>query len=214
MTTRYPQYFSHHRFLAFAIATCAIIVTLGCSLFSVEYWVHRLDDEKSDQPAESLPPTASDISGVETGHSFESKCLNSPGDSPCPIESCVVFKGEYVAKNVITDELFGKANPSDYACCADFQFTNNSGVDLMGFEHQVTEYGDSWLFQLYPLSNSNAQGSCDNHFTRKDGQETASKGVTEIVVLYANPHCDWIQWDEPGLAKYREPVAEGCFANQ
>ena len=199
--------FSRHRFVAYVIVSSVILFTLGCNLFSVDYWVHRLDHEKTDQPTEVLATTESD----QTGFNFGSKCLSSSGASPCPMEACVAYKGEYAAKYVVKTELFGKANPSDYACSADFQFTNNSGVDLMGFEHRVTEYDNGWYYQLYPKGEVSWGGS--NYFTRKDGEESTGQGVTEIVVLYANPHCDWIQWDEPGLEAYRVTVEAGCFSN-
>lgn len=186
---------------------------MGCSLFSVNYWVHRLDDEAADQESESIPGATAFDTESANDSSFGSTCLNAPGTEPCSIDACVVYKGEYTGKNVVTNELFGKANPNDYQCCADFQFTNNSGVALMGFEHHVTEYSDNWFFKLYPVENSEQTGNCLNFFTRKDGVETLSPGVTEIVVLYANPHCDWIQWDEPGLAQYRVPVEPGCYSN-
>jgi hypothetical protein len=206
------QKYLNHRPIVFVIFTCVILFTLGCNLFSVNYWVHRMDDNESDQLPEPLPAVTNINAGPGTDSSFGSKCLNSPGTAPCPIDACVVDKGQYTAKYVVTSELFGKANPSDYQCCADFQFTNNSGVDLMGFEHLVTEYTDNWFYVLYPVANP-GKSDCSNYFSRKDGKETLSKGVTEIVVLFANPHCDWIQWDEPGLAKYREPVEAGCYQN-
>ncbi|MDF1520747.1 MAG: hypothetical protein P1P73_09740, partial [Brevefilum sp.] len=83
----------------------------------------------------------------------------------------------------------------------------------MGFEHHVTGYSDNCFFELYPVENPENPGNCSNFFNRKDGKETLSLGVTEIVVLYANPHCDWIQWNEPGLAQYRVPVEPGCYSN-
>lgn len=210
----YDQKKPRGRFVAVVILTCAILSTLGCSLFSAEFWVHRLDNEGLEQTLESLPSAAADEVVAETDSNFGSKCLSSAGSTPCPIDACVVYKGQYTAKNVVTSELFGKENTNDYQCCASFQFTNNSGVDLMGFEHQVTEYGDNWSFELYPAKNSELSISCDlNYFTRNDGKEKLSLGVTEIVVLYANPHCDWIQWDEPDLVKYREPVEAGCYSN-
>ena len=200
-----------HRTIAFMIIIFAIFSTLGCSLFSANYWVHPLDDNTSDQDPESLPIAAEVNPEPATDSSFGSKCLDSPGTEPCPIDACVVYKGEYTASYVVTSELFGKKNPSDYQCCAEFQFANNSGVDLMIFEHHKTEFDDNWYFHLYPVVNPRQPGNCTNYFTRKDGQETFSQGIVEIVVLYANPHCDWIQWDEPGLENYRVTVEAGCY---
>ena len=206
------QIFLHQ--IRYPLLIILIFFTMGCNLFSANYWIHRLDDDEQVQEPEVPPTENTDSGGPATNSNFESKCLNSPGTAPCPIDSCVVFEGLYTAKNVITSELFGKANPSDYQCCAEFQFTNNSGVDLMGFEHAVTEYEDNWILMLYPKKNPEQLGNCWNYFTRKDGQETFSKGVTEVIVLYANPHCDWIQWDEPGLDKYHVPVEAGCYSNE
>ena len=209
----HQQTYPRRRLISFVIVICTISFTLGCNLFSTNYWVHRLDDNESGEllgsPSEVVPNTA----GPVTDTNFASTCLNSPGAEPCPIDACVVYKGQYTVKNVVTSELFGKANSNDYQCCAEFQFVNNSGVDLMGFEHRVTEYEDNWYFELYPVANPKQPGNCSNYFTRKDGKEMLSKGVTEIVVLFANPHCDWIQWDEPGLAKYRVPIEAGCYPN-
>jgi hypothetical protein len=203
----------YRKFVALVVFTIVILLILGCNLISVEYWTHRLNDEETNQASDSLPTVPADEVGAETDSNFGSNCLNSTGSAPCPIDACVVDESLFTTKNVITSELFGKSNSSDYQCCASFQFTNNSGVDLMRFEHKVTEYGDDWLYKLYPAKNPELSVSCANYFTRKNGIETLSKGVTEIVVLYANPHCDWIQWDEPGLAKYRKPVEAGCFSN-
>lgn len=202
-----------HRLIPFVIIIFAMSFTLGCKLFSANYWVHRLDDNESDQAAESQAADTTILADPVGDSNFGSKCLESPGTEPCPIDACVVYKGQYTAKYVITSELFGKANPSDSQCCAEFQFTNNSGVDLMLFEHMVTEYEDNWYFRLYPVVNPKQPDNCSNYFTRKDGKEMIRKGVTEIVVLFANPHCDWIQWDEPGLAEYRVPVEAGCYSN-
>lgn len=212
MRVNHQKYF-HHRLTVFSIFTCLILFTFGCNLFSTNYWVHRLDDNESDQVSESLPTVNNINAEPATDSSFASKCLNSPGTEPCPIDACVVYQGLYTAENEVTSELFGKANSNDYQCCAEFQFTNNSGVDLMGFEHRVTEFDDNWYFQLYPVVNPKQPGNCSNYFTRKDGEEMVSKGVAEIIVLYANPHCDWIQWDEPGLVKYRVPIEAGCYSN-
>ncbi len=209
----YAQEFLHRRFVVFLVFTCTIFFILGCNLFSANYWVHRLDDVETGQEAESIPSTTSNNVKPSTGLSFDSKCLNSPGTEPCPIDACVAYKGEYTAKHEITSELFGKANPSDYQCCAEFQFTNSSGADLMVFEHWVSEFDDNWYPKLYPAQKPSQPGNCTNYFIRKDGKETIAKGITEIIVLYANPHCDWIEWDEPELVKYREPVEAGCYSN-
>ncbi len=209
----YDQKNPYRKFVALVILPNVILLTLGCNLISMEYWSHRLDGEEANQTPDSLSAATVDEVGAENDSNFGSKCLNSTGTAPCPIDACVVDASLYTTKNVITSELFGKSNPSDYQCCASFQLTNNSGVELMGFEHQVTEYGDDWLYKLYPVKNPELSSSCINYFTRNNGIESFSKGVTEIVVLYANPHCDWIQWDEPGLAKYRKPVEVGCYSN-
>lgn len=209
----YDQKNPYRKFVVLVILANLILLTLGCNLLSVEFWTHRLDDEETNQASESLPPATADEGEAETDPNFGTKCLNSTGSAPCPIDACVVDASLYTTKNVITSELFGKSNSSDYQCCASFQFTNNSGVELMGFEHQVTEYSNEWLYNLYPAKNSEPPISCANYFTRNNGVEKFSKGVTEIVVLYANPHCDWIEWDEPGLAQYRKPVEAGCYSN-
>lgn len=200
-----------NRSIGSIIIACVILFSLGCNLFSPNYWVHRLDDEEATQAEEPKPIDSPTIDESGTDSSFGSKCLNSPGDAPCPIDACVVYKGEYSAKNVVTSDLFGKANSSDYQCCAEYQFTNNSGVDLMAIEHLVTEFDNNWYIKLYPAKNPGQPINCSNYFNRKDGIETFSKGVAEIVVLYANPHCDWIEWDEPGLAVYRVPIEAGCY---
>jgi len=205
----YNQRLQHRRFFVFVILTCVIIFTLGCTLFETNYWVHRLDDKGS----ESLPSNTTNNAETTTDSSFDSKCLNSPGTEPCPIDACVAYKGEYTAKHVVTNELFGKANQSDYQCCAEFHFTNLSGVDLLVFEHWVSQYEDNWYSRLYPVQKPPQPASCTNSFSRKDGEETIAKGVTEIIVLYDNPHCDWIEWDEPELLKYRQPVEAGCYSN-
>lgn len=205
--------FPHQRRITFLIFTCLIFFTLGCNLFSANYWIHRLDDNESNQVSETKSTATTMNAGSLADSNFGSKCLTSPGAEPCPIDACIVYEDQYTAKNMITSELFGKANPGDYQCCAEFQFTNNSGADLMIFEHHVTEYADNWIFQLHSVENPEQPENCTNYFTRNDGKETLSMGVTEIVVLYVNPHCDWIQWDEPRLDKFRVPVAAGCYPN-
>lgn len=186
---------------------------MSCSLFSANYWVHRLDDPESDQLPEAQPIVTSNSADTQPDTVLETKCLDTPGIAPCPIDACVVDGSHFSARNEISTELFGKANPSDYQCCADFHLINNSGVELMGFEHRVTENDNNWFFIVYSVDNAQHSSSCLNSFSRKDGKETFSKGVVEFVVLYANPHCDWIEWDEPGLIKYRVPVEAGCYSN-
>lgn len=203
----------NHRLIIVVIFSIVILLTLGCNLISANYWVHRLDETDADQLPESPPTTAMTNAETSPDSGFETKCLDSPGTAPCPIDACVVDGSQFSAKNEISSELFGKANPSDYQCCANFQLNNNSGVELMGFEHHVTEFDDNWYFRVYPVDNTQKSSSCLNSFSRKDGSETFSKGVVEIVVLYANPHCDWIEWDEPGLIKYRVPIEAGCYSN-
>lgn len=208
LDNKYPS----ARLIVFISLSFFILMSMGCSLFSANYWVHRLDDEAAVQESESTPTAGADSESANEPN-FGSTCLNAPGTEPCSIDACVVYKGQYTVKNVVTNELFGKANPNDYQCCADFEFANNSGTALMGFVHFVTEYTDNWSFELFPIENSERPGNCSNFFTSKDGKETYNPGVKEIVVLYANPHCDWIQWDEPGLAQYRVPVEPGCYSN-
>lgn len=209
----FNQKYSHYHLIAFIILPFTILITLGCSLFSANYWVHRLDDDTADQESESIPATATINAESANDSSFGSKCINSPGTEPCPVDACVVDESLYSVKNMISTELFGKANPTDYQCCADFQMINNSHLALVGFEHRVTEYADNWIFVEYPEGNTEQSGFCLNSFSRKDGKETLSIGVTEVIVLYANPHCAWIQWDEPGLVQHRVPVEPGCYSN-
>ncbi len=205
--------FQHHRFGIAAILSCAIIFILGCNLSLVEYWVHRSDSQDNGQPAENTNMEATTNLNSENGSAFGTRCIDSEGIAPCPLEACVVSTNLYEARNVIMTELIGKSNPDNYACCAEFQFTNNSGSDVMTLEYWVYENKGSWRFNFYPMDAPYQTAWCTNSYSRHDGKVTIQAGLTQIVVLYAYPHCDWIEADEPGLENYRVPINGVCSSN-
>ncbi|PKO14046.1 MAG: hypothetical protein CVU39_15810 [Chloroflexi bacterium HGW-Chloroflexi-10] len=117
---------------------------------------------------------------------------------------------QFSAKYEITSELFGKANPNNFSCCTEFQFNNNSDTELMVFEHWILENDNTWSINYYSQNNTNQPLNCTNYYSQHDGKTTYWSGLTEIIVIYANPHCEWIELDKPKLKNYIVSIIGPC----
>lgn len=193
------------------VLICVFILILGCNLFSTEYWVHRLDSEETlpvDTAGNEKEPNTDNT--ATNDDSFGERCIDTPGTAPCPMEACIAGSDQYSTKYFITSELYGKANPNNFSCCAEFIFEPNENVDLITYEHWINEAGDNWITHHYVQNSASQPATCSNYYAQQDGELQYWKGITEIIVLYANPHCDWIQRDEPGLKAYAVPIAGPC----
>jgi hypothetical protein len=207
-----------HQLMILFILAGMVILTMGCNLFSTEYWVHRLNTPEEYQGADSVTQGGqselSPDSPMAYAEEFGVRCIDAPGLAPCPMEACVVSAGQYTAEYEITSELYGKANPSDFSCCAKFQFIPAGEYEMMTFTHWVTQTEDNWYTNFYAINQSKQPAICSNYYAQKDGIVTRWLGITEIIVLYANPHCEWIHQNEPGLEKYRIPISGPCVPQE
>ncbi len=199
--------FHKHKVVFLFLLAGLVVLLMGCKLFSMEYWTYRLDTGEETLPTET---SASGDSPTGEASQFGVRCLDSPGDKPCPIEACVVTPDQFSATYEITSELYGKANPSNFSCCAGYRFDNKSNKELLVLYHWNSESEDGWGTRL--ITEDDNTDTCGNYYSQHEGKVTYTKGVTEVVVLYANAHCDWIESDDPGLKKYVVPVLGPCAA--
>ncbi len=183
------------------------LLLMGCKLFSVDFWINRSDTGENRVPTESTD-TGKETQTNDDAQSFGARCLESLGDAPCPLDACVVATDLFSAKYEITSELYGKANPDNFSCCAGYKFINNSGAEVMVFEHLVSDGVDGWFTKLYSTINLN--DTCSNYYGQNDGVISYWEGITEVIVIYANPHCDWIDINEPKIMDYSMPVTGLC----
>jgi len=204
-----------------------VFITLGCGLSNFEIWsASRIleDDERAsvlntaaainaEATAQSLPPVIDEElltnSAQEYAWQFGTRCIDSPGDDPCPLDACVVAADQYSASYNVTSELFGKANPDNYQCCADFSFSNNTDDEmaLMAFYPAI----DTWNSTQIHANSVVDWGNCSVSYSRHDGEVSVIEGISQIIVAYYNPHCDWLEHNEPGLQKYIVPIERPCI---
>jgi len=203
------------------------LISLGCGLTKLEIFSHSeiLEDEDRrsalntlealDRRAtnEAKPPIIDEElkpnSAQEYAWQFGVRCIDAPGDAPCPLDACVVASDQYSARYTVTSELYGKANPDDYQCSASFSFTNNSNDELA----LMTYYPDikSWNSVFIQANQVVDWGQVLVSYSRKDGVETIQQGATQIIVTYYNPHCDWLEHTEPGLQKNIVTLTQPCI---
>ncbi len=149
-------------------------------------------------------------SALEYTWQMGDRCINSPGRDPCPLESCVAASDQYNVKFDTPLELFGKANPDDYSCGADYIFTNNSGTNLLVW-HNILSSDDNLV--TVSAINIETDSIYDeyhfNYFDRHDGLITFRR-IPKIYVLYDNPHCEWIEYGDAKLEKYAVPLMNPC----
>lgn len=138
------------------------------------------------------------------------KCIDSPGTDPCPLEACIVKSDLYSAVLEISNELFGKSNPDNYQCIGDFHFTNNSGYDVLLWH--IKDENEGGVLSFYSLSITKdelyKQPGMVN-YSRHEGVVTYQK-FNEFFVIYDNPHCQWVQYPDPKLEKYKVKLASPC----
>lgn len=138
------------------------------------------------------------------------RCINAPGSDPCPLEACVVNKDLYTVKFATPVELFGKANPDDYSCGADYLLTNNSGENIVVW-HNILSSEDNltavWVVEIE--MDSIYEYYHFNYYSRHDGSVTFRR-IPKIYVLYNNPHCDWIEYGDAKLEKLSVELVNPC----
>ncbi len=202
--------------------------TLGCNLSNAEIWgASRIleDDEREmvvntaaaiNQEATNRaePPVSEEAlepnNALEYSWQMGVRCIESPGNDPCPLEACIPASDQYNAVLEKTVELFGKANPDNYECGADFRFTNNSGMNLLIWANSVSNEDD--LITIFPWKVAKDDIIEEHNYTffsRHEGVVTY-RNITDFYVLYDNPHCEWIQYGDPELGKFAVELMNPC----
>ncbi len=138
------------------------------------------------------------------------KCIESPGADPCPLDACIVSADQYSVVLDLSNELFGKRNPDNYQCMADLQFTNNSGQDVLFW--YIKDENEGGLLSMYSIGIAKDElyeepGIVD--YSRHEGVITYRQ-LKEIFVIYDNPHCQWIQYPDPKLEKFKVKITSPC----
>jgi hypothetical protein len=204
-----------------------LVFLLGCRLFDGA--IALIDDQetkdnliglaldvitegrKANEPRpevvdEELKPN----SAQEYAWQMGDRCINAPGTDPCPLEACMVASDQYTVKFDTPVELFGKANPDNYSCGADYQFTNNSGTNLVVWHNVLSSDDNLIAVNVVKIeTDSIFEEYHMNYFDRHDGRVTF-RTIPEIYVLYDNPHCDWIEYVDPELEQYAVTLMNPC----
>lgn len=213
--------------IVFLILAGISLISLGCGLTKGEIFSRSeiLEDEDRASALNTLealerratnaakPPIINEElkpnSAQEYAWQFGGRCIDAPGDDPCPLDACVVAADQYSAVYSLTSELFGKANPDDYQCTAYLRFTNNSD-DEMALMTYVSAT-NNWNEMLIHANQVVDGGNWFVSYSRKDGEVSVIPGISDIIVTYYNSHCDWLAHTEPGLQKYIVPLAQPCI---
>jgi hypothetical protein len=135
-------------------------------------------------------------------------CIDAPGSDPCPADLCIAPPESYSFSMDISSELYGKKNPNDYSCSADFRLTNNSGVDLKVIYRVTGTEQTTWVNRRLPVDDL-INERVINFYTRKDGK-VMQQALPELLVVYDNPHCAWITGDNPKIGEYIVDVMNPC----
>lgn len=214
------------RILGYCGLFLLLFLVLGCNLTKLYIFSASsvLEDEERDLVLKTAftvideatnpvkPPGENDEplpnSALEYAWQMGVRCIDAPGNDPCPIDACVVAVDQYQFSLEISNELFGKKNPDDYACSADFRLTNVSGTDINIWFHQVMLDQDIWLNYQLPADDL-FESNDINFYTRKDGAEMQAR-VSELFVVYDNPHCAWVVREDTKAQKYMVPILNPC----
>ena len=161
---------------------------------------------KPERVDEDLEPN----SAQEYSWQMGTRCIDAPGEDPCPIDACVTKADQYSFTMEVTTELFGKANPDNYQCGADFRFTNQSGADLHIWYSVNSTSQASGLWSLKELTREDIwEESHFNYYSRHEGV-VMYQYVPELLVVYDNPHCNWVLTSNYKWGGYKVPVMNPC----
>jgi len=203
-----------------------VVFLLGCKIVDSAYSLvdsrgERIlngvvDDAIAEQTRAAITPQVVVNEWLEPNSALEYawemgvRCIDAPGSDPCPVESCVPAGDQYTAVLEVTTQLFGKANPDDYSCGADYTFTNNSGSNLLVWHNIWGREGDVVTVNAIKLAKDDIYYEYHyNYYDRHDGKVTFQK-IPKIYVLYDNPHCDWIQFGDSKLEKISVNLMNPC----
>ena len=153
---------------------------------------------------EPLLPNSAQEYAFQTG----THCIDSPGSDPCPVDVCIAPPDSYDFSMNISSELFGKKNPNDYSCSADFRLTNNTALDLLVIYRITGSEQSTWVKQNLRVDDL-INERVINFYTRKDGK-VMNQILPVLLVAYDNTHCAWIQGDDPKVMKYLIDVMNPC----
>jgi len=166
----------------------------------------KANENRGEFVDEELKPN----SAQEYAWQMRDRCINAPGSDPCPLEACMVAGDQYTVKFATPTELFGKANPDNYSCGADYQFINNSGSNLLVW-HNIRSSDDNLIaVNVVKIeADSIFEQYHWNYYVRHDGRVTF-RTIPEIYVLYDNPHCNWIEYIDPELKQHVVKLMNPC----
>lgn len=221
----------NHPLLIFFLVLCVLIITISCGLAGsgMSQQEAELNPEDATQNANhaiaamiaatlaAKPPVAkpTDInqylfpnSAQEYAFQTGTHCIDAPGSDPCPADLCIAPPESYSFSMDISSELYGKKNPNDYSCSADFRLTNNSGVDLKVIYRVTGTEQTTWVNRRLPVDDL-INERVINFYTRKDGK-VMQQALPELLVVYDNPHCAWITGDNPKIGEYIVDVMNPC----
>ena len=149
-------------------------------------------------------------SATEYAWEMGGRCIDASGNDPCPMEACIPASDQYNAVLEKTVELFGKANPDNYSCGADYTFTNNSGADLLVWHNILGHEGDLVTVSAIKIAKDDILFEYHyNYFDRHDGIVTFRK-IPKIYVIYDNPHCQWIAYGDAELEQLSVDLMNPC----
>jgi hypothetical protein len=206
-----------------------IFLVLGCNLTTFEIWSASrdiLEDEEREMVVNTVaainqeaterakPPVNEEAlepnSALEYAWEFGVRCIDAPGEDPCPLEACFTASDQYSVVLEKTTELFGKDNPDNYSCGADYRFTNHSGADLLIWHNVVDHEGDMITISSIKIATDEIYEEYHyNYFDRHDGVITY-RIIPKIYVLYDNPHCAWIEYGKPEVEKLSIDLMNPC----
>jgi hypothetical protein len=209
------------------IITSTIFFLIGCQLLNgaialIEdqetkdtligrVWEAIIEGRKAREPhAENVDEELLPNSAQEYAWQMGDRCINAPGSDPCPLEACVVNKDLYTVEFAPPYELFGKANPDDYYCGADYRLTNNAGTNLLVWHNILSSEDNLTAVSVVHIETDNIYDEYRfNYYDRHDGLVTF-RSIPKIYVLYDNPHCDWIEYTDVKLEKFGVTLANPC----
>ena len=222
---RYSGMLIKKKHIVLFLLSFSIIFLSGCRLLGIAYSV--LDEEHpfweqvgiaameatkdaamlpTEDFEEGLKPNSAQEFAWQSGE----RCINAPGNDPCPLEACVVAKDQFSVVIEQSVELIGKSNPDNYSCAADIRFSNNSGSNVLFF--YLIESNEDQLFNVGTRNIAVDELFEENRFTYFDRHEgiTKYRYVSALATILDNPHCSWIKIDDTKLWENSLELMDPC----
>ena len=214
------------KFANFLIILVLLTLILGCNL--TKFTIYSASSILEDDAREIVVNTAASVlddlqntpkppraeenllpnSAQEYAWQMGERCIDAPGEDACPLDACVAKPDQYSATLELNTELFGKANPDNYSCGANYRFINNSGSDLYVM-HQISGHDGTIIPSMIIAKDEIYEEYHFNYYSRHEGK-IMYQSLANILVLYDNPHCYWLQNGDPELSKYIVEIMNPC----